>query len=270
MQEFIWKYLVGPIVADAKGVEALTWAGATTQSGYNLFNTAVYALTALIVLHLTYRLFDHGDIEFTSTTALHTIPFVLLGGTLRFLEDAQAVPYPYNIVLITPFVYMLVAAVFILLIGFFEEKKVSIIGTVIFVPTLLYALIQFSQIRLEFLALTGLTFGAAVALYYYFAPEKYLKKPLFVLVVSQLFEGSASSAGAYLYDYTPKQLLTRSLESLFGPSGILGMKVAIAAIAVKIVSDIENSSVKALSLVVLYSIGLGTGFRMFLRALAGV
>jgi uncharacterized membrane protein len=272
MLELLWKYLIGPIVADAQNVQQLAWNGATAVPGYNPVNTAFYAVTAVIFIFGVYRLFQRKEIDFTASTAVHTLPFIFLGGTLRFLNDAAAVPYPYSIALITPLIYFLIAAVYIPAVYRLEEKEMSYLGTFMLLPVLLYAFIHFEELRLTYLIATLGLSTALTGIYYWVAAEEYSITPLVLLAFTQLFEGSASmfSALKTFGSYSPKQLLGQIFNSLFGFPGVLIMKVMVLLLAIRVVTDIEDERMKGVALVALYSIGLGTGFRVFLRVLAGL
>ena len=269
MQEILWKYLIGPIVADAQNVQQLAWKGTTATKGYNPVNTAFYAVTSIIVLLGIYKLFHKKGIKFTTETAVHTLPFVLIGGTLRFLQDASAVPYPYSIVLITPLIYFLVAAITLPAIYYLENRRITLFGTLLFAPLMLYSVLQFEQFRILYIVSTIVLTAILTFSYRWIASEKYSSFPLVLVAFTQLFEGVASMLSSF-YGYNPKQLLAQLFTALIGFPGVLVMKVGVLALAISVVTDIEDENMKALALLTLYAIGLGTGFRVFLRVLAGV
>jgi uncharacterized membrane protein len=269
MQEFIWKYLIGPIVADARNRQEVVQQGVTAFPGYNLVNTLAYVLAAGAILYLVYRLFQRKEVELTASTALHSVPFMLLGGTLRFLEDAGAVPYPYDIVLVTPFIYMLIAAVYIPAVYYLEDRKILGLGTALLVPSLLFAVLQFQQFRPFYTAGTLVLAGFLTALYAWIVRGEYSSRELVAVAGSQFF-GGAASMNAVFYDYTPKQLLAQYFNSFFGPPGVLVLKLGIVVLAVDILVDMEDGAMKSISLLALYAVGLGTGFRVFLRVAASI
>lgn len=268
MLEFLWKYLIGPIVADAKNVEELVWQGTTTQPGYNPVNTVTYAFLAVTAFYLIYKFIQRKDIEFTLQTAVSTTPFILLGGTLRFLDDAQIIPYPYSIALITPLIYILIAGVYIPAVYKLDSKKLKKFGIILLVPALGYTLYSVNIINYMYL-LGAIVLASVLTSVYYFIVTEDLKQNYFILLAfSQFFEGSASMLSTF-YQYQPKQILTQTFNNIFGPPGILLIKTGLLIIGLKVIKDLENVKMKALTLITLYSVGLGTGFRVFLRAAAG-
>jgi uncharacterized membrane protein len=269
VKEFLWKYLVGPIVADSRNAEEAVWQGATAYTGYNPVNTFVYALTAATMLYLTYRFFKWKDVELDSGLAFHSIPFMFLGGSLRFIEDAQIISSPQNIILITPFVYLLIALMYIPAVIFLNEKKLSYLGHGLLFPVLAVASLGLSGFNTIYLLSVLALSVSLTGIYYWVLDEEYTSKALTAMAGSQLFEGSSSMMAAF-YDYNPKQLLAQQFNSVLGPPGILVMKLLVLGLAVKVVTDIEDGKMEGLTFLVLYAIGFGTGFRVFLRALAGI
>ncbi len=102
---FVWKYLWGPIVADAKRVpqEGIT-------EGYNVVNTTVYALVLAVAVIGVWRAFTYLGIRIDGTYLIAMVPFVLLGSTLRALEDASLFSRDGVLVylVISPIIYMMI------------------------------------------------------------------------------------------------------------------------------------------------------------------
>lgn len=270
MIEQIWKYLVGPIVADAQNVESLAWKGATAYPGYNPVNTVLYGLTALLSLYVLYRFFQKKDLKLDSSTALHSLPFMFLGGTLRFLEDASAVPFPYNIVLITPLIYFLIAGVYLPALTFLEDRQLSTLGSVLAAPTLLYAFLSMPSFNTFYFSTVIFLTAFLVLMYHLIVDERFGTLPYLAVAGSQFFGGTASMLANVFYNgYTPKQLLTAMFYNVFGPTGILLLKFGIVGLAVYVLKDLEEEMFYV-ALMVLYAVGFATGFRVLLRAAAGI
>lgn len=270
MRELLWKYLIGPIIADAKNTEQLAWQGVKTFPGYNPVNTAVYAALALSSLYLVYKLIRREEFEFNSSTALYSIPFMLLGGTLRFLEDAAAVPYPYNIILITPLIYFLIAALYLPGMYYLEKKRLTAYGSVLLLPALILAALQVSKFDLLYFLGTISLSGALTAAYYFVLKERYTSPELLAVAFSQFYGGTASMLAGYFGEFTPKQMLGRFFYRILGSPGVLLMKFGVLGLALYILKDLDEEPLRGIALIVLYAVGLGTGFRVFLRVLAGV
>ncbi|MFB6159157.1 MAG: DUF63 family protein [Candidatus Nanohalobium sp.] len=272
MKEFIWKYLVGPVLADARNVQELTWNSVTAAPGYNPVNTVVYASVAATILYFTARFFRREDVSFSSSTAVHSLPFVLLGGALRFLEDAAAVPYPFDAVLVTPLIYLLIALFYLPGVYYLEDRELSIYGLTLLLPLLAFSTTVFTGFNfLYFAATIGLT-TVLTGAYRFLARDEYISTPLVLVAFSQFFEGSASALSSYLTpeSYVPKQILAGTFYRLMGSPGVLVMKAALVGLALYILKDIEDKQLKGIVLITFYSVGLGTGFRVFLRVITGM
>ncbi len=111
---FLWKYLWGPVVADAEGrsVDGIS-------SGYNLVNTAVYAIILMISFFGIYEIFKYFEIEVNQKFVYALMPWVILGGALRSLEDMGLFKQPLDRFLITPLIYFLLGffVLFLLVLG---------------------------------------------------------------------------------------------------------------------------------------------------------
>jgi uncharacterized membrane protein len=70
--------------------------------------------------------------------------------------------------------------------------------------------------------------------------------------------------------FAPKQIIAQMFYSLLGPPGILVMKFGVMGLALYVLQDIQEEPLRGIALITLYAVGLGTGFRVFLRVLAGV
>lgn len=85
----VWKYYWGPIAADAHGLQCMTVDGVQACGGYNLVNTASWALLLGLLLLWAYRLLaewrDTMDTEFT----VAIVPYLVWGSVYHVLEDAD-------------------------------------------------------------------------------------------------------------------------------------------------------------------------------------
>ena len=130
--DLIWQYYWGPVVADAHGWSCIAWAegeqvhcsnagadaGPTAEPGYTFVSYAGYiptlVLMAIGVLFLVRRL----EIERYRAGFFALFPFMLFGGALRVVEDANvaafrqtgelAIDLPWVGFLISPLIYFTV------------------------------------------------------------------------------------------------------------------------------------------------------------------
>ncbi|WP_266078001.1 DUF63 family protein [Haladaptatus caseinilyticus] len=133
---FIWHYFWGPVAADAKGAECAIRVGGATkyiydrgacaglaepvaEPGYTLVSEVGYAVTLIVALLGLVFLLRRLDIGRDRSLFYALFPFMLFGGALRVVEDADnalqqagngAIPFPWNTLIISPIIYFTVFA----------------------------------------------------------------------------------------------------------------------------------------------------------------
>jgi uncharacterized membrane protein len=96
ISDFIYKYYIDPI---------------RTGQAYNVVDTLTYAIILIIGVYLIYRLMSSPDymadvgFRFDGNFILATIPYVILGGVLRVIEDTGMIASDWKYLLITPLIY---------------------------------------------------------------------------------------------------------------------------------------------------------------------
>ena len=274
--------MAGPIVADAKNIESATWQGVTAVTGYNPVNTVIWAVLASAIIYGVYKAFEKYDVEFTTEKVIYSLPFIILGGLLRFIEDTGAVQYPESVLLITPILHFAILGLYTLTLilarkleGLRELKENEIIlytGSIILLGPVIFTLNYFigKSFRIDLL-LTALLLPIIFTAFYRFIVEDTdADRPGYNLIVfSQIF-GGASSMVAVTQGYSQKQLLTQAFTSIFGVSGVLIAKIVLAGLVIYALLDVEDEQMEALAVLVLAVVGLATGLRVLLRMLAGV
>ncbi|MFC3476882.1 DUF63 family protein [Halobacterium litoreum] len=136
---FVWHYFWGPVYADAQGAHCAVWNGGNVQllyesatcraasepvayPGYTLVSEVGYAVTLLVSLVGVSFLLDHLEIGESMQFLYSLFPFVLLGGALRVVEDANNaaevaagaepfIGYPLNSLIISPVIYFVMFAI---------------------------------------------------------------------------------------------------------------------------------------------------------------
>jgi uncharacterized membrane protein len=113
--EFIWKYFWGPIVADAMGVYSVEHNGIRAFSGYNVVNTATYAILTIAALYAAYRLMEGKADEKTLKKFIFAIfPLIIYGSVARVLEDSGLFQSLYlQALFITPLIYIQILILFL-------------------------------------------------------------------------------------------------------------------------------------------------------------
>ena len=102
---FIWKYFVGPVVADAVG-EPVSHHGVEAAAGYTLLSELVYGLMLLVAFYGMYRVLRRLNIEVDARFIAGAMPYIVLGATLRTLEDSGLFQRPLTYLFISPVIYI--------------------------------------------------------------------------------------------------------------------------------------------------------------------
>ena len=96
ISDFIYKYYIDPV---------------KYGEPYNIVETLTYAIILIIGVYLLYRWFsnsawlsEHG-IQLDSLFILATLPYVVLGGVLRVVQDAGMVAGDWQYLIVTPPIY---------------------------------------------------------------------------------------------------------------------------------------------------------------------
>ncbi|MBX0288785.1 DUF63 family protein [Halomicroarcula sp. S3CR25-11] len=213
---FLWHYFWGPVYADAKaascavmtnsgpeplyqGCEAAIERGAiVAEPGYTVVSEIGYMLILVYMLVGVYLLLERLDIADDPNLYFAFVPFMLLGGALRVVEDGTdraidagvtpLVEYPLNSLIISPIIYgtvflvtlvSLVGCLALQRCGYIENyyRGTSGVGVTLVVGTLAYLMLgtlsyEYSTLYPSVLLSTvGIASGLSVGLYILF--EKY-------------------------------------------------------------------------------------------------
>jgi len=122
---FLWRYFWAPVVADAEG-EPVNGISA----GYNIVNTITYGIILIVSFAGVFELIKHLDIKIDRKLIHSPFPWVILlswvilGGSLRSLEDAGLFTSPLNKLMITPMIFFILGffVIFLMLIGSYLSK----------------------------------------------------------------------------------------------------------------------------------------------------
>lgn len=96
IREFIYKYYIDPI---------------RYGQPYTLVDTLTYAIILIICVWLIYRWLTRSSISIDREFVYSLIPWVILGGLLRVVEDTGAPGYEVGVLLTTPLIFFLIFAI---------------------------------------------------------------------------------------------------------------------------------------------------------------
>jgi len=209
ISDFIYKYYIDPI---------------RMGQPYNIVDTLTYAVILVLGVYLLYRWMSQStwfsDIGFKIDTSfiLATLPFVVLGGVLRVVQDTGMIKGNFQFLLVTPIIYfvlffftisMLFLSRYITLQGFTQNFLTfyafsGIMSSFVVSLILLAWGINHAQVDLFILSIIPIMAITATLLVWacmrYVLCWKYVTDPLFlILIFGQLLDASATSYGIDLH-----------------------------------------------------------------------
>ena len=268
MHPWIYEYYIDPIISD---------------SGYNIVNTVTWALILGAMLLLIIRLFRRLDIRIDERFVISTVPYILVGSSLRVIEDADLVAAPFKYVLITPFIYLLVAAVtlasLILCRWALKERYLagySAIGLLWTGSNL--ALLASGGAESFRTPLLIFSLGSAVTLALWAFASRlkllFLSDRLNLLILfSHMLDASSTYVGVDLFGYVEKHVLPDLLINLTGTALVmypLKLLILIPVLALADEALREDPSLLNLTKLALITLGLAPALRNTLRLTLGI
>jgi uncharacterized membrane protein len=233
ISDFIYKYYIDPI---------------RTGQAYNVVDTLTYAIILVIGVYLLYRwmststyMADVG-FKFDQSFILATIPYVILGGVLRVVEDTGIITSDWRFLLITPLIYfvlffftigMMYLARFLTLkgvTGFIRFYAGAGIAALVVTCLVLVAWsTTHNGVDLFILAIIPLMAVAATAIVFavmrYALGWTYVTDPLYLtLLFGQLLDASATSYGIDIHphvQYVEQHVVGSTLIDLTGTAFVM-------------------------------------------------
>ena len=273
--EFLYKYYIDPIVLGQP---------------YNPVDTLTYALIFLLAVYLVYRWLARGGVPVDRDLVLSTLPYVVLGGLLRVVEDTGLVPAPYRYLLVTPLIFLAVfgftAAALVLarslemkgMVPRFQSFYAGVGAGASAGAGLLLLWFGLTQARVDLvilLSILGLALATSAALMALLERGfgwKEAGDPLFrALIFAQMLDASATSIGIDLHPlrYVEVHVVGSTLIALTGTAfSMFLLKVAVVIPAIYVLSAYRregNPALWHLILLAMIVVGLAPGVRDMAR-----
>ncbi|MGA2104914.1 DUF63 family protein [Methanoregula sp.] len=282
ISDFIYKYYIDPVIYGEP---------------YNIVETITYALILVIGVYLLYRWFsnsawlsEHG-IKLDSSFILATLPYVVLGGVLRVIQDTGMIAGNWQFLIVTPPIYF-VLFFFTLGIIFISGtlKKHGLVKDFIsfyaFVGCLSVFVISLILISwgmahthidlfiLAIILLMALTSSVLVwSCMRYVLSWEYVGDPLYIaLIFGQMLDASATSYGLTFHPavhYIEQHVVGSSLIQMTGTAFVMyPLKLVILFPAIYIMQLYRKEANPAfwyLVLLAMIVVGLAPGVRDMVR-----
>ncbi|MDD1685418.1 DUF63 family protein [Methanoregula sp.] len=282
ISDFIYKYYIDPI---------------RLGQPYNVVDTLTYAIILVAAVYLLYRWLTTStwlaDIGFKidATFILSTLPYVVLGGVMRVIEDTGMITGDFKYLLITPLIYFVL---FFYTVGMlFFSRYLTLKGltksfltfyfwagvmTVVVASLVLVAWgMNHNGIDLyvlfAILAMGTVAASLVWAFMRYVCKWEYVTDPLYItLLFGQLLDASATSFGIELHpalQYTEQHVVGSGLINLTGTAFVMyPLKLVVLFPAIYIMQLYRkeaNTAFWHLVLLAMIVVGFAPGIRDMLR-----
>ncbi|MBN2733982.1 MAG: DUF63 family protein [Methanomicrobiaceae archaeon] len=273
--DFIYKYYVGPII---------------NGEAYTIVDTLTYAAILIIAVYLVYRWFIKTGINIDHEFILALMPYVVLGGLLRVVEDTGIIPYPWYILLITPVIYFVIFVYaisalsfsrFLKNINFIENYNrgfgaAGVFACAISLIPLIWVGITETQIDLFvmffILAMASATSFAVWIFLKYVLKWEYVSDILYkLLIFGHMLDASATSFGIDLHDmaYVEQHVAGSFLIEATGTAfSMFALKLIVIIPGIYILEMYRKEGSQALWHLIIFAmimVGMAPGIRDMVR-----
>lgn len=269
------------------------------RTGYNEVNTLVYAIIAVSIAYIIYKLFTLKKIKFDKDFILRVIPFILLGSTMRVVTDSidtgrmlayegffqpiyeiilNTGIYNYGFFTITPGIYVLIGLFTISAIylsyHFKKENYGSYLALSLFFLHLLILIPLFTNILYGVLILLGTILITGI--YMYFKKESNLQGHWYILL-AQTFDGMSTFVTLDIFNrfnekmYAEQHVVANVLSEMFGDTMIpfLIVKILLSIGIIYFLEKEKNNNERYYIALLVIIFGLAPGVRNTLRLICG-
>ena len=275
IREFLYKYYIDPI---------------RYGQPYTLVDTLTYALILIVAVYLVYRGLRRYKIAVDGELVLATLPFVVLGGLLRVVEDTGMITSDLRFLLITPLIFftVFVAAAVALFAGKFAENAglidrysrvyagVGIAACIAAGGALVWFGLTETRIALDVLAvILGLAVVTSLALWaflVYGLKWSYASNILYkLLIFGHMLDASATSYGIDIHPvhYVEQHVVGSALIDATGTAfSMFLLKIAVLVPAVYVLEMYRqegNPDLWHLILLAMIVVGMAPGIRDMVR-----
>jgi uncharacterized membrane protein len=274
--EFIYKYYIDPI---------------RYGQPYNVVDTTTYALVLLVAIYILYRWFSRSKtISIDGRFVLATLPYVVLGGLLRVVQDTGMITSDLQYLLITPLIYfvlffftagVLVVASSIRKAGMVRDyipvySATGIVACLVAAGVLVSYGVEHTVVdagvAVFIIGLGLLTTALVYAAMRYLLRWEYAADPLYLtLIFGQMLDASATSFGIDLHplEYVEVHVVGSNLIAWTGTAfSMFPLKLLVLFPGIYILEQFRNEGSPVLwHLIVLamITVGLAPGVRDMVR-----
>ncbi|MDN7025170.1 DUF63 family protein [Methanoculleus sp. FWC-SCC1] len=275
ISEFIYKYYIDPI---------------RYGEAYTIVDTLTYAFILIISVYLVYRWLKRSGIAIDEELVLATMPYVVLGGLLRVVQDTGMITSNLQFLLITPLIFftLFFYAIVFLFAGKLLERRglisrysrlyggAGIVSSIAAAAVLTYFGLTETVVALDvlviILAMTSVTSLGLWAFLRYVLKWDYVSNSLYkLLIFGHLLDASATSYGIDLHPlhYVEQHVVGANLIALTGTAfSMFLLKLAVIIPAIYILELYRkegNPDLWHLIVLAMIVVGMAPGIRDMVR-----
>ena len=245
------------------------------KEGYNVVNTLTWAGILIVAVYVLYR-FLSKRLEFDEKFVYANIPYILLGSSVRVVEDAGFLNPPISYIFMTPFVYILIFLVafptLLLSLKFYGDRyyrPYSAIGLVLASGVLILLFVNLPVFN-AWVIPAGVGLAALCSALFYAVSLKPMRNNLSMLVIfSHMLDGFETFFGISYLGYWELHVLPRYLIEKFGPAILPVVKFFVFYAIIYFLDTEEDKNLKNFVKFVLVVLGLAPALRNGIRMMFG-
>jgi uncharacterized membrane protein len=237
------------------------------NTGYNIVNTATYAIVLIAAVFLTYKMLKKMDVRIDRSFLFGIVPFVALGGIMRAWEDLleatgttqsltnsifsnfviiDAAGVARNMLLVSPVIYITMFA--IALVSLLIAKGIEKFGKISYYKTwfaigIILDIIILAQLRLTVLfAFYAVVFFTVLWIFIILAAKeisikknvaklsKLLTNENTFLLDVHMFDATTTFVALNYFGYFEQHVVPNILISIFGPASMYLLKLVVVSV----------------------------------------
>jgi len=240
---------------------------------YTLPATITYALIFLLAIYCIFNLLKKLKIKITEKFVIYLIPFVILGGVVRALRDAEIIYTSWLFVSPPIYFYIFFITFLSILVSkyvFKKEEAIFVIGISILFMHLLFVKI----IVIKALFYIILLWSAIVCVL--FILGKIFNLGVFtglniIAIASQLLDAVSAVISIEFFGYGEQHVVSNFIMQNFGTWSFIPVKLFVSVLAIWLIDKYsETIEMKNYLKFIIIVLGLALGVRNTLRASMGV
>lgn len=242
------------------------------KEGYNPVNTLTWALILIFAVYAIYK-FLSKRMEFDEKFVYASIPYILLGSSVRVVEDAGFLSPPVSYIFMTPFIYIIIFAIafpsLLVSLKYYGGRYYRLYSAVGLILALSVMLMLFLNLQIVnwWVIPAGIFFAALFSGVFYLIALEQMKNGLNLAVVfSHLLDSFETFFGISYLGYWELHVLPRLLIDKFGPISLPITKFIVFYIILAVLdTSEEDRSLRNYIKFVLVVLGLAPGLRDGIR-----